>query len=183
MITNRDALSYGLLSYLDAPITVMGVQQAPGLNNLQPKNYSYEWSHFSGLTKVLDLHLVHASSGPWGTHQSRSKRSLAFTPFQTRNKAWQNLFFEYLSLSSRKNILFLLFDNYSPCYHSVTMQQPYVNCNFCWIGTYWFLVCFQQDSTWILFNQWRITSPNFTTKFLNLFTQLRHQQALTNITA
>ena len=42
VITNRIVLSYDLLSYLDAPITVMGVQQAPRLYNLQPKNYSYE---------------------------------------------------------------------------------------------------------------------------------------------
>ena len=63
------------------------------------------------------------------------------------------------------------------------MQQPYIHHDFWVTSTYWFLVCFQQDLTWIHFNQWRIISPNFTTGFLNLFTQLRHQQSLTNITA
>ena len=49
VVTNRFILSYSLLSYLDAPIIVMGVQQVPGLHKQRPKNYSYEKSHSSGL--------------------------------------------------------------------------------------------------------------------------------------
>ena len=42
VVTNRIILSYSFLSYLGAPIIVMGVQQAPGLGKQRPKNYSYE---------------------------------------------------------------------------------------------------------------------------------------------
>ena len=34
-------LRYSLLGYLDAPIIVMGVQQAPEFHKLRPKSYSY----------------------------------------------------------------------------------------------------------------------------------------------